>query len=171
MWRVRAGEVAALRREKRILYAGAVSPHKGLHVLFDAFCMVVEEYPDVRLDVVGLQASYPLAENFELRDREVIETVYPFYAYDWTARLRAKLSLAPADAGTYLAHLKQRLSAAASGKAARGGAVDSGDDGLLERSVVVRILFAGARCASASGRAALDRFLHVLAGAERALER
>jgi glycosyltransferase involved in cell wall biosynthesis len=106
----------ALRREKRILYAGAVSPHKGLHVLFDAFCMVVEEYSDVRLDVVGLQASYPLAENFELRDREVIESIYPFYAYDWRARLRAKLSLAAADAGTYLANLKQRLSAAASGK-------------------------------------------------------
>jgi glycosyltransferase involved in cell wall biosynthesis len=106
----------ALRREKRILYAGAVSPHKGLHVLFDAFCMVVEEYSDVRLDVVGLQASYPLAENFELRDREVIQSVYPFYAYDWTARLRAKFSLVPADAGTYLAQLKQRLAAAASGK-------------------------------------------------------
>jgi glycosyltransferase involved in cell wall biosynthesis len=106
----------APRQEKRILYAGAVSPHKGLHVLFDAFCMVVEEYPDVRLDVVGMQTSYPLAENFELRDREVIESVYPFYAYDWRARLRAKLSLGPADAGTYLAHLKQRLSGAASGK-------------------------------------------------------
>jgi glycosyltransferase involved in cell wall biosynthesis len=105
----------APRREKRILYAGAIS-HKGLHVLFDAFCMVVEEYPDVRLDVVGLQVSYPLAETFEVRDRDVIESVYPFYAYDWRARLRAKLSLGPADAGTYLAHLKQRLSAAASGK-------------------------------------------------------
>jgi glycosyltransferase involved in cell wall biosynthesis len=113
----------APRREKRILYAGAVSPHKGLHVLFDAFCMVVEEHPDVRLDVVGLQASYPLAENFELQDREVIESVYPFYAFDWTARLRAKLSLAPADAGTYLAHLRQRLSAAASGKVAFRGFV------------------------------------------------
>jgi glycosyltransferase involved in cell wall biosynthesis len=78
--------------------------------------MVVEEYPDVRLDVVGLQASYPLAENFELRDRETIESIYPFYSYDWRARLRAKLSLAPADAGTYLAHLKQRLSPAASGR-------------------------------------------------------
>jgi glycosyltransferase involved in cell wall biosynthesis len=106
----------AARREKRILYAGAVSPHKGLHVLFDAFCMVLEEYPDVRLDVVGLQASYPLAENFELRDREAIESVYPFYAFDWSARLRAKLSLAPPDAGTYLAHLKKRLSPAASAK-------------------------------------------------------
>src|SRR5260370_7466506 len=85
--------------------------------------MVVEEYPGGRLDVVCLEASYRLAETFEPRDREVIESVYPFYAYDWTARLRAKLSLAPADAGTYLAHLKQRLSAAASEKVAFRGFV------------------------------------------------
>jgi glycosyltransferase involved in cell wall biosynthesis len=106
------------RQEKRVLYAGAVSPHKGLHVLLDAFCMVVDEYPEVRLDVVGLQASYPLTENFELREQELIESIYPFYAYDWISKLKAKLSLAPPDAGTYLAHLKERLSAAASGKVA-----------------------------------------------------
>ena len=109
------------RREKRILYAGAVSPHKGLHVLLDAFSMVVKEYPEVRLDVVGPQASYPLAENFELRERELIESVYPFYAYDWISRLKAKLSLAPPDAGTYLAHLKRRLSEEARGKVAFRG--------------------------------------------------
>jgi hypothetical protein len=70
-----------------------VSPHKGLHVLLDAFSIVVSEYPEVRLDVVGVQANYPLAENFDLQERELIESVYPFYAYDW----KAKLSLAPAD--------------------------------------------------------------------------
>src|SRR5229473_2789278 len=41
-----------------------------------------------------------------------------FYAYDWVSRLKAKFSLAPPDAGTYLAHLKERLSAEASGKVA-----------------------------------------------------
>ena len=106
------------RREKRILYAGAVSPHKGLHVLMDAFSIVVKEHPEVRLDVVGWQGNYPLAECFELQDRELIESVYPFYAYDWIPRLKARLSLAPPDAGTYLAHLKERLSAEASGKVA-----------------------------------------------------
>jgi glycosyltransferase involved in cell wall biosynthesis len=65
-----------------------------------------------------LQASYPLTENFELREQELIESIYPFYAYDWISKLKAKLSLAPSDAGTYLAHLKERLSAAASGKVA-----------------------------------------------------
>jgi glycosyltransferase involved in cell wall biosynthesis len=109
------------RREKHILYAGALSPHKGLHVLLDAFAMVVKEYPEVRLDVVGLQGSYPLAECFELRERELIESVYPFYRYDWISKLKAKLSLAPPDAGTYLAHLKQRLSPEASGKVAFRG--------------------------------------------------
>ncbi len=109
---------APLRLEKRILYAGAVSPHKGLHVLLDAFSMVVKEHPEVRLYVVGSQGSYPLAETFELQDRELIESVYPFYAYDWVSRLKAKFSLAPPDAGTYLAHLKERLSAEASGKVA-----------------------------------------------------
>jgi glycosyltransferase involved in cell wall biosynthesis len=104
------------RREKRILYAGAVSPHKGLHVLLDAFSIVIKEYPEARLDIVGSQASYPLAENFDLRERELIKSVYPFYVYDWIPKLKAKLSFAPIDAGTYLAELKQRLSAEASGK-------------------------------------------------------
>ena len=106
------------RREKRILYAGAVSPHKGLHVLLDAFSIVVGEHPEVRLDIVGPQGSYPLAETFELQDRELIESVYSFYAYDWISRFKAKLSLAPPDSGTYLARLKERLPAEASDKVA-----------------------------------------------------
>jgi glycosyltransferase involved in cell wall biosynthesis len=109
--------------ERRILYAGAVSPHKGLHVLMDAFSMVVEEYPEAQLDVVGWQGSYPLAEAFDLGERELIQSVYPFYAFDWMSRLKAKLSLAPPDAGTYLAHLKGRLSVKASGKVAFVGLI------------------------------------------------
>jgi glycosyltransferase involved in cell wall biosynthesis len=113
----------APRREKRILYAGAVSPHKGLHVLLDAFSIVEQQYPEVRMDVVGSQSNYPLAENFELRDRELIESVYRFYTYDWIPKLKAKLSLAPPEAGSYLAHLKQRLSLKASKKVAFRGFV------------------------------------------------
>jgi glycosyltransferase involved in cell wall biosynthesis len=107
---------ASPRREKRILYSGAVSPHKGIHVLLDAFSMVVKEYPEVRLDIVGVQSNYPLAETFDLQERELIESVYPFYAYNWIPKLKAKLFLTPPDAGTYTAHLKQRLSAEATGK-------------------------------------------------------
>jgi len=113
----------APQREKRILYAGAVSPHKGLHVLLDAFSIVLQQYPEVHMDVVGLQATYPMAENFELRDRELIESVHGFYTYDWIPKLKAKLSLTHPEAGSYLGHLKQRLSPEASKKVAFRGFV------------------------------------------------
>jgi glycosyltransferase involved in cell wall biosynthesis len=104
------------RREKRILYAGALSPHKGLHVLLDAFAIVVKEYSQTRLDIVGTQGNYPITETFELQDRELIESVYPFYTYDWVAKAKAKFGWAPAEAGSYLAHLKQRLPVEVTGK-------------------------------------------------------
>ena len=110
-------------REKRIFYSGAVSPHKGLHVLLDAFSIVIKQYPQVRLDIVGPEANYPLAETFELRDQELIQSLYHFYAYDWIPKLKAKLSLAPRDAGTYVSQLKQRLSPEVSAKVAFHGFV------------------------------------------------
>ena len=114
-------------REKRILYSGAVSPHKGLHVLLDAFSIVVKQYPQVRLDVVGPEANYPLAETFDLRDQELIRSLYKFYTYDWIPKLKAKLSLAPRDAGSYLSQLKRRLSAEVSAKVAFHGFVPRPD--------------------------------------------
>ena len=50
--------------------------------------------------------------------RSFSRQVHPFYADEWIPRLKAKLSLAAPDAGTYLAHLKERLSAEASRKVA-----------------------------------------------------
>ena len=68
------------RKVKRILYCGAVSPHKGVHVLFEAFALVAREYPDVHLDVVGPLGNYPIEENFDLKDVKTIKMVAPFYA-------------------------------------------------------------------------------------------
>jgi glycosyltransferase involved in cell wall biosynthesis len=94
---------------RRILFVGAVSPHSGVHVLLDAFKMLVESYPDVRLDIVGHQGSYPLGETFDLKDRAALESVARFYANNALSRLKAKMSLAPRDAGTYQAHLEKQL--------------------------------------------------------------
>ncbi len=87
------------RKEKRILFAGAVSPHKGPHVLLDAFKIVVKQYPAVRLEFVGSPRSYPMEETFDLRDRSSLQHVAPFYAKNPVTRLKAKFGLAPADAG------------------------------------------------------------------------
>lgn len=97
------------RKEKRILYSGAISPHKGPHVLLDAFSMVVKEYPDVHLEMVGSLANYPLEEVFDMKDRTTIKEVAHFYAKRPVRRLMARFGLEPGDAGTYQAYLKSKL--------------------------------------------------------------
>jgi glycosyltransferase involved in cell wall biosynthesis len=97
------------RKEKRILFAGAVSPHKGPHVLLDAFKIVAKQYPNARLEFVGSLRSYPMEETFDLSDRSAIQDVATFYAKKPVTRVRAKLGLAPADAGTYQSYLKSKL--------------------------------------------------------------
>jgi glycosyltransferase involved in cell wall biosynthesis len=97
------------RKEKRILFAGAVSPHKGPHVLLDAFKIVAKQYPDVRLEFVGSLRNYPMEETFDLGDRTQLQRVAPFYAKNPVTRLRAKFGLASADAGTYQSYLKSKL--------------------------------------------------------------
>ena len=80
------------RKVKRILYSGAVSPHKGVHVLLEAFARVAGQYPDVHLDVVGPLGNYPMEENFDLQDVETIKTVAPYYATRRWSRINSLLS-------------------------------------------------------------------------------
>jgi glycosyltransferase involved in cell wall biosynthesis len=107
----RDGDYQAIsqREEKRIMYAGTVSPHKEIHVLFDAFKMVFQRYPNVHLDVVGPLGRYPNSEIFDLTDRAAISRIAPWYPNDYGSRLKAWLSLAPAYAGSYLSRLKSQL--------------------------------------------------------------
>jgi glycosyltransferase involved in cell wall biosynthesis len=105
-------------KTKQILYVGAISPHKGLHVLLDAFKIVVKRYPDVHLMLLGPYGDYPLEETFDMRDRALLKRVAPLYAKNRISRLKAKLSLAPSDAGTYVSYLKTKLSPDIAGKVA-----------------------------------------------------
>lgn len=100
---------ACNRSEKRILYAGNISPSKGIHVLLDAFKLILQRYPLVRLDIVGRNFSYPLLDMFDSADRLSIASVKPWYAIDYSARLKARFSLAPKDAGSYGFRLKASL--------------------------------------------------------------
>lgn len=92
----RKKDYASPRPRKRILYAGAVSPHKGIHTLIDAFNLVVDRYPEVELDIVGAQANYPIDENFALSDRTTIAKMQPFNR-DYMGQLRDRISSAAAD--------------------------------------------------------------------------
>src|SRR5579859_5595546 len=103
---------ASGKRTKRILYSGAVSPHKGLHVLLEAFVPVARQYPDVQLDIVGPIGNYPIEENFDLRDqKQTIRTLAPFYATNPWSAIRSKLLRKGPDREGYLRYLKESLPA------------------------------------------------------------
>jgi glycosyltransferase involved in cell wall biosynthesis len=98
------------RRVKRILYSGAVSPHKGLHVLLDAFVMVAQQYPDVVLDIVGPIGNYPIQESFDVRDLEAIRRVAPFYGKGVWGLVKSKVLGKESDKSAYLRYLQSLLS-------------------------------------------------------------
>jgi glycosyltransferase involved in cell wall biosynthesis len=97
------------RQVKRILYSGAVSPHKGLHVLLDAFVMVARQYPDVVLDIVGPIGNYPIQESFDVRDLEAIRGVAPFYANNLWGLVKSKILGKTPDKNAYLNYLQASL--------------------------------------------------------------
>lgn len=100
-------------REKRILYSGAISPHKGIHVLLEAFHKVLHYCPGVRLDIVGSLSNYPVEETFDAKDEASLRKFGSYYAKNRAARLKAKLGRASHDAGTYQEYLKTLLCGAA----------------------------------------------------------
>lgn len=104
------------RVAKRILYCGAVSPHKGLHVLFDAFVRLARQYPEVGLDVVGPIGNYPIEENFDLNDAGSIKAVAPYYATSRLSLIESKLRRNGSTRSGYLDYLEASLPADVAGK-------------------------------------------------------
>jgi glycosyltransferase involved in cell wall biosynthesis len=103
-------ESASRRKEKRLLYVGGVWPHKGPHVLLDAFKIVAARYPRVRLEIVGpYGGSYPLEENIDLNDQTLLQSVAPFFAKNRINKLKAKLGFGSRDQGTYAGFLRAKL--------------------------------------------------------------
>jgi glycosyltransferase involved in cell wall biosynthesis len=103
-------ESSCRREEKHLLYVGGIWPHKGLHILMDAFKVVAARYPQVRLDIVGPGGgSYPLEECFDLSDQTLLATVAPFFAKNRIALLKTMLGFAASDRETYLGALKAKL--------------------------------------------------------------
>ena len=71
-----------------IMCAGSVSPHKGLHLLVEAFARLAPVHPDARLEIVGPLHTVPPAETYPMDDRALVARMAPFYAGDYPDRLR-----------------------------------------------------------------------------------
>jgi glycosyltransferase involved in cell wall biosynthesis len=103
-------------RRKRILYAGAISPHRGLHVLLQAFKIVLEQYPNVHLDLVGPHGNYALQDTFDIRDGALRKSVEPYYAFKPMSLLKAKLFPSSPNQASYRSCLEAMMPAEVSEK-------------------------------------------------------
>ena len=110
-------------RRKRILYAGAISPHRGLHVLLQAFKLVLEQYPNVHLDLVGPHGNYPLQDTFDIRDRELRKSVAPYYAFKPMSLLKAKLFPSSPNQASYRSCLEAMMPAEVAEKVTFHGSI------------------------------------------------
>jgi glycosyltransferase involved in cell wall biosynthesis len=93
---------------KRIFYSGAISPHKGLHVLLQAFVIVAKTNPSVILEIAGPVGNYPIEETFDLQDRETIRSISPYYETSKLSAIWSKLR-GKSQKGRYLQSLKAGL--------------------------------------------------------------
>jgi glycosyltransferase involved in cell wall biosynthesis len=81
----------------KIMYAGAVSPEKGVHVLIEAFRIVASNLPTARLDIFGSLSSRPLNEVFPQRGDPLLSELVPLYQADYVAYLKSLLPEQLAD--------------------------------------------------------------------------
>ena len=63
-----AANLTGGRSSERILYAGVLTPLKGVHRLIDAFALIADEFPRSRLLIVGRRQNQSYAEEL---DRQV----------------------------------------------------------------------------------------------------
>jgi len=100
-----ANGVAEKTGTKHLLFVGRLTPEKGLHILLDAFQIVVQRCPQVRLKIVGPEAP----------------TAYEFIvAFNDNPRLS---ELARFYEGSYMAHLLGRVPSNLKGQVMFVGAV------------------------------------------------
>jgi glycosyltransferase involved in cell wall biosynthesis len=103
-------------KPKRILYAGAISPHRGLHVLLQAFNLVVDQYPNVHLDLVGPLGNYAMQETFDVRDQALRKSVAPYYAFRPLSLVKGRLFPGSPNRASYKTCLDSMMPAKAAEK-------------------------------------------------------
>jgi glycosyltransferase involved in cell wall biosynthesis len=83
--------------QRRLLCVGRISPEKGTHVLLDAFELIVRQYPDATLTVVGPEWIAPREDITDLcLGKEIVDSLEPFYRDGYLNQLKQKLSPAAA---------------------------------------------------------------------------
>jgi spore coat protein SA len=79
--------------EKRVFWAGRVSPEKGIHVLLDAFAEVAKHYPEAQLEIVGPEERLSFEVLLTCDDAEKLAPLAPFYnGKSYLSQLQARVA-------------------------------------------------------------------------------
>lgn|GEM_PF-116144 len=78
-------------QEQVILFVGAVTPHKGVHDLVDAFVRLAPRFTAARLQVVGPIGAWPMEETFAQGDTTWLPCLRKFYLGDYGQTLLARI--------------------------------------------------------------------------------
>jgi glycosyltransferase involved in cell wall biosynthesis len=78
---------------RQLLCVGRISPEKGVHVLLDAFELIIRRYPDAKLTIVGPEWIAPREDITDLcLERDIIDSLASFYRDGYLLQLKRKLS-------------------------------------------------------------------------------
>jgi glycosyltransferase involved in cell wall biosynthesis len=90
---------------KRVLFAGRVSPEKGIHVLLDAFKRVIVQEPKAQLRIVGGPYIPPLSFHVDRSSDPMVKALRRFYTLDYMEYLRETAKAMPENCVSFLGHL------------------------------------------------------------------
>ena len=92
-------------KAKRLLYVGRIAPEKGIHVLLDAFRLVLAQHPDAHLELIGPDQVFPLEALFPgCKDPHLLALEPYFLPGAYAELLRAKISEFPSGTISFLNH-------------------------------------------------------------------
>jgi len=87
---------------RRLLYVGRISPEKGVHVLLDAFELILQRYPDASLTIVGPEWIAPRQILVDLcLEKASVSSLAPFYKGSYLSQLKRNLSPGAAKRVTF----------------------------------------------------------------------
>jgi glycosyltransferase involved in cell wall biosynthesis len=95
---------AGLRpKPNQLLYVGRLAPEKGVHILLDAFKVVLAHHPDAHLELIGQERVFPLEALFPgCADPHLLDIEPYFRPGTYAELLRSKISEFPSGSISFL---------------------------------------------------------------------
>jgi glycosyltransferase involved in cell wall biosynthesis len=91
------------RNPKELLFVGRIAPEKGVHILLDAFRVVLAQYPDAHLKLIGPEKVHPREALLPICDDQHVLEIEPYFRPGAYAELlRAKISQLPSGSVSFL---------------------------------------------------------------------